>query len=347
LNRTVEDDKKTVKILLLGAGECGKSTILKQMKILHLNGFSEAETREYKILCRRNALDAMKQLAGACHSLNIPFKNSANEKLSREFVKIQSIDTTLKHKDMIRQLWADEAVHHAKERENEFHLLDSCGYFMENLDRIFSEDFEPTQQDILRTRLMTTGIIETQFTKENMLFKVYDVGGQRGERKKWIHAFDDVNAIMFIASLSEYDQVLAEDRSRNRLIESLELFEGIVNMPWFESAAIILFLNKNDLFQVKIQKVDIGKYHSEYVHPPAVNQETGEALNAEELVQQKYECGLEFIRESYFDMNDNDEKSVYCHVTDATNTSNIAFVWHTARHSILSTKITSSGLAMC
>ena len=67
-------------------------------------------------------------------------------------------------------------------------------------------------------------------------------GGQRGERKKWIHCFDGVTAIMFIASLNEYDQVLAEDRTRNRLKESLDLFEGIINLPWFKEAPIILFL---------------------------------------------------------------------------------------------------------
>src|SRR3954467_7976686 len=83
--------------------------------------------------------------------------------------------------------------------------------------------------------------------RAQLLFRMYDVGGQRGERKKWIHCFENVTAIMFIASLSEYDQVLAEDRSRNRLKESLDLFEGIINLPWFNDAPIILFLNKDDL----------------------------------------------------------------------------------------------------
>jgi hypothetical protein len=37
------------------------------------------------------------------------------------------------------------------------------------------------------------------------------VGGQRSERKKWIHCFESVNALIFMTAVSEYDEVLFED----------------------------------------------------------------------------------------------------------------------------------------
>jgi hypothetical protein len=58
---------------------------------------------------------------------------------------------------------------------------------------------------------------------------MYDVGGQRNERKKWIHCFDDVTAVIFVASLSEYDQVLYEDHTVNRMDEAVTLFADIAN----------------------------------------------------------------------------------------------------------------------
>lgn len=72
-------------------------------------------------------------------------------------------------------------------------------------------DYLPTEQDLLRTRIKTTGITEVLFELKGLTFRVIDVGGQRSERKKWIHCFDNVNAIIFISSLSEYDQTLRED----------------------------------------------------------------------------------------------------------------------------------------
>jgi guanine nucleotide-binding protein G(i) subunit alpha len=60
---------------------------------------------------------------------------------------------------------------------------------------------------------MTTGIIETKIRIGNLSYRFFDVGGQRSERKKWIHCFQNVNAIIFLVACSEYDQVLREQAS--------------------------------------------------------------------------------------------------------------------------------------
>ena len=90
------------------------------------------------------------------------------------------------------------------------HLLSS---FLDDLDRLGAKDYQPTEQDILRTRVKTTGIVEVHFSFKNLNFKLFDVGGQRSERKKWIHCFEDVTAIIFCVAMSEYDQVLHEDET--------------------------------------------------------------------------------------------------------------------------------------
>ena len=71
----------------------------------------------------------------------------------------------------------------------------------------------PTDQDILRSRVKTTGITETMFVVGELTYRLFDVGGQRSERKKWIHCFENVTALVFLVSLSEYDQMLYEDES--------------------------------------------------------------------------------------------------------------------------------------
>ena len=107
---------------------------------------------------------------------------------------------------------------------------------------------------------------------------MFDVGGQRSERKKWIHCFESVTSIIFCTALSEYDQVLLEESKtvsqllasppcsirsnqifylflQNRMAESLVLFESVINSRWFLRTSIILFLNKIDVFKSKLPKV--------------------------------------------------------------------------------------------
>lgn len=85
--------------------------------------------------------------------------------------------------------------------------------YFNDVDRLFSKDYLPTDQDILRARRRTTGINETVFETGSRSFRMFDVGGQRSERKKWLHVFDNVNVVMFLVAVSGYDHVLVEDRN--------------------------------------------------------------------------------------------------------------------------------------
>jgi guanine nucleotide-binding protein subunit alpha len=85
------------------------------------------------------------------------------------------------------------------------------------VERISHPDYIPDEQDILRSRVKTTGITETRFEVGQLIYRMVDVGGQRSERKKWIHCFEDVTAIIFMVAISEYDQVLFEDETVNRM----------------------------------------------------------------------------------------------------------------------------------
>ena len=93
---------------------------------------------------------------------------------------------------------------------------------------------------------------------------MFDVGGQRSERKKWIHCFEGVTAIIFCVAMSGYDLVLAEDEEMNRMMESMKLFDSICNNKWFVETSIILFLNKKDLFEDKIRHSPLTICFPEY-----------------------------------------------------------------------------------
>lgn len=149
-------------------------------------------------------------------------------------------------------------------------------------------------------------------------FVIIDVGGQRSERKKWVHCFEDVTAIIFFVALSEYDLCLYEDDSTNRMHESLKLFDEICNSKWFEKVPIILFLNKKDLFEKKIKDKNITVAFPDY---------TG---------GQNYDEASKYIEEQFRSLNENvDEKAVYSYFTCATDTENIKLIFTSVKSILL------------
>ena len=115
--------------------------------------------------------------------------------------------------DAIRSLWRDSSVQEAVRRSPEFQLNDSAVYYFNAIDRMAQLSYLPTDQDILRSRVKTTGITETTFKVGELTYKIFNMGDLRSVRKKWIHYFEDVTALVFLVSLSEYDQMLYEDES--------------------------------------------------------------------------------------------------------------------------------------
>lgn len=139
--------------------------------------------------------------------------------------------------------------------------------FLGNLDRIAQAGYRPLNEDILKLRRLTVGAEEIEFSLDGYLFHVIDVGGQKGERDKWLHYFQNNQAVIFCVALSEYDQKLYEDDVTNRMLESLQVFSDVGNHSWFKDAAIILFLNKSDLFAEKITQTPITATFPEYTGP--------------------------------------------------------------------------------
>lgn len=90
--------------------------------------------------------------------------------------------------------------------------------FCDDIDRFWDKSYIPTDQDLLRSRLRTTGITETIFDLGQLTYRMFDVGGQRSERKKWIHCFENVNCLLFLVAISGYDQCLVEDKDGVSLI---------------------------------------------------------------------------------------------------------------------------------
>ncbi|GLB39277.1 putative G protein alpha subunit [Lyophyllum shimeji] len=174
--------------------------------------------------------------------------------------------------DMTR-LWKDPVVKKAL-RSREISLQDQPGFFLEDIDRITRADYIPSPDDILRARVTTIGPEEHYINVErgsdtSKSWLIYDVGGSRSQRAAWAQYFDDVNIIIFLAPLSGFNQVLAEDATVNRLSDSLKLWRMICSNKLLASVELILFLNKLDILNAKLEAgIQFSNYVKAYAGKP-------------------------------------------------------------------------------
>lgn len=315
-------DQQINKLLLLGAGGSGKSTLYKQMITIYGKGFSATERTNYTPIIYNNMVLSMKTLCEQSANYgDVKCKNAKS--IIEEAKEEDEVNGTIG--EALKELWHDAGIQATYDKRSRFQLNDSTEYFMTKVDEIMQDEYVPDEQDVLRSRVPTTGIVENAFEIDGNQFKMFDVGGQRSERKKWIHCFENVTAVLFVASISAYDQFLYEDESTGRMTEALDLFEEITNSKWFERTSMILFLNKKDLFATKIEKVPLKEYFPEYNGG------------------NNYDEATEFIQEM-FESKNHLEKDIYSQITCATDTNNINYVFNYVKDIIIKKGLSRAGL---
>ncbi|KAF7308116.1 Heterotrimeric G-protein alpha subunit 4 [Mycena kentingensis (nom. inval.)] len=374
------------KVLLLGSGDSGKSTVLKQMRLIYNLPFSSSETEHFRLLIFDNLVTGLKLILDALPDMGLELdaeqgytrvypaddpsgragyvrgwapgecggtvaSATFRQRLASEPDTSSSrgardagvlpdalmydvslielapdlkggIDFPLEYLGAILRLWEEPVICQAWARANEAALPENLPYLISALPRLFTPGFLPTPQDIVHTRARTVGITETTFklaaaqiqgAERNREVLMVDVGGQKSERRKWIHCFQDVTSILFLVSLSGYDQVMVEDKSANQMQDAMTIFDSIVHSVWFKQTSIIVFLNKNDLYEKKIKTSHIRTYFPEY------DGEKADAKAGRDYFRKRFKrLGVKAGRAK--------EREIYVYTTNATDTAMLTAV---------------------
>jgi len=224
------------------------------MKILYGGGFTETEVRYYKDILLQNTLIGIQELVKQVEKLELQLSEE-NRKRARLFAEISVMDFKWDDTALpkIKSLWDDKAIQQAWEIAPEFQLqMTTLDYHMQHIDQYASKDYIPTNNDMLRARFRTTGMVETVFEMNQTEWTIIDTGGQLPERAKWKDfLLAKPNGIIFFTALDEFNMVSVEDSQKTKMQVAMQVFKDYVGDAT-SNMAIILFLNKVDLFKKKI-----------------------------------------------------------------------------------------------
>ncbi|CAO1631705.1 unnamed protein product [Sympodiomycopsis kandeliae] len=248
---------------------------------------------------------------------SVPFDK---DKMESMLLSMRSDVEDLWHSDNIRRLKATGR------------LPTSMTYFLDHFVRISAPKYCPNDHDILHARVRTIGITEETFRIKTAQYRVIDVGGSRSQRNVWASFFDRATAIILLAPISAFDQTLEENRRINRLTDSLDILESIVECKLLARVSLILFLNKSDICERKLlQGIEVKKYFPEY---------TGR--NEFEHVWRWFRKKFQQVILKHKKIAP--ERSVYIHTTVATSTKNIQAILLNVNDSLIKDHLQKVGL---
>ena len=345
-----EKQKSTLKVLLLGAGESGKSTLCRHIRFLYGEKMLEEELNAFKAQIQRSSLlyfTALLKCVALSTAVSLEWDAEANEFITMIRILEQEDAELWK---LALKIWSTKEVQEALRDPGKltmnkdgsdiltFQQDDPATAFLPCLDRILSKGYVPTETDIISCRVATKGklnpvlfiiyfmrndltfdhqgIHETLLEERNFKLNLIDVGGQRSERRKWLHYFDDAAAVIFVVAISEYDQLTVEEPSNNRMLESLHLFDSICHLKWFLKCGIVLFFNKIDVFRDKLQTTPISVCFPRY---------TG---------SQDYCDSRTYISQVFASCNCFHTRNLYIHYTCAKDRSNVEAVFSACKDTL-------------
>ncbi|KAK7047866.1 hypothetical protein VNI00_006194 [Paramarasmius palmivorus] len=254
-------------------------------------------------------------------------------------------------RDMIA-LWHDEAVRTILARRK-IRLEEFPGFFLNDLERVTSLKYMPTDDDVLKARLKTVGVCEYKFEMEVSTgretpteWRIIDVGGSRSQRRESsiiVHhrnvflTFDIIkkhgflDAIIFLAPISGFDQVLAEDRTVNRLEDSVLLWKSVCSNKLLANVDLVLFLNKCDILEQKLNSgVRLAKYVRSYGDRP------NDMENASKYLRSKFSA----IHREYSP----NPRKFYAFCTSVTDTATTAGIIASVRDMVIRQHLKQSKL---
>jgi len=369
-----KNERRENKLLLLGTGSAGKSTLFKGLRLVNHNQFEPSEKVDTRRTIRSNIVASIMTLLQKSQMLyeKDPERFAGCKVNITDSKVIQSVQVLITFAEesfsddenmpsarlvslagAVTSLWGLDSLRLTYEHRQYYSFLDNMEYYFAKVNEIMKVDYIPNDEDVLKARIRTTGLIEMVYEKDDNIFKICDVGGQRSERKKWIHSFEQVSGIIFVMALNHYACVLFEDERRNAMHESMELFDDICNSKWFRKAEIMLFLNKDDLF-----RETLGGGHSlslcfskdkgwtgtewdpsmDYVSKPNVPYTNDPDFGP------CYQAALQFILDRYLEINEDKEKTIFSHVTCATDSDSIEKVFWDVQNIVIKANLRKGGL---
>jgi len=326
--------ENTLKLLSLGVGGCGKTTFIKQMKIIHGIPWSPIELQTFAKVIRGNYISGLQDAFEISRKLGLEIEDTDNAKEISSY-RGRTAELTPEVISKLKSFYDEPSIQMVLKDYGYLLPVTHFAYFWENMERIKQDNYVPTDDDILRARIRTSGSNSTAIYLDKNYFEFYDVGGQKPERAKWeaVISENKFSAIIYFVATDEFDVKDDEkDFDRSKMEISRFIFKELIQSTIGENLPIILFLNRIDLLERRLLTpqgyTSFKESFPEYMGSNDKNK------------------ALEFIKSYYFAVLNEYKPGapIKCHYTCALDRDGMVVVWKIIRDFLVEQALKDLGL---
>jgi len=322
-----------MKILCLGVGGCGKTTFIKQMKIIHGVPWVPSELQNFTKVIRSNYINGLQDALEIAKKLGLTIEDEETAEQICSY-RARTADLSPEVIETLKKLYQEPAIQEVMQNYTHQLPVTHFSYFWDNIDRVVQENYIPTDDDILRARIRTSGSNSSTIYLDKNFFEFIDVGGQKPERAKWEFVISENKfaAVIYFVATDEYDVMDDEkDFDRSKIDISRFIFNELVNSQVVtDGVPIILFLNREDLLEKRLLApqgfLSFKESFPEYLGPNDIRK------------------ALEYIKNYFLSVIKDNNKTIKYHYTCALDRDGMVVVWKIIRDFLVEQALIEIGL---
>lgn len=273
IDRTLEEDAASLrhetKLVLFGSLHSGKDLIMRQMKTLYADGYPQEERREYIHSVRSTIRVLEHAIIDLLKDTGINLGQSLNQDFA---ILLHEVETLSPNKitpaaaNAISNIWQSSQFSELFLKNFEIDFPQYSPYFAQEIHRIASPDYLPSEADIIRLNKSLRAIEELRFTWDDIPLHIFNISGfvPMQFRKRWIHQLEKPTALIYTVDVSTYDRAFYGQSTESQLLEDFATFESWANSPKFSTSSIILLLNNFTRFRGKLQHSPLKTFFPDF-----------------------------------------------------------------------------------
>jgi GTPase SAR1 family protein len=334
-----QDITPGTRVLMLGSGECGKSTLYSQFAQLFGRTYTNEDLNNFTSTIYFNVFRLIGHIDTLLQQKNITLQNVTLQQFITDITTLlltnNSLIITAKDvydeaiHDNIQKLLIDpqcgpiiESIVFGLYFDTVVHSPDGLSQFVKKSNyswKFTPRTYMPSNEDIIHCYRKTTGLNSYRLRHKESLYEFIDPGGQRSERKKWNSVISNNDIVIFVVSLADFARLCYEDDITNRLVEALDVFESYVDTA--KDRPTILVLNKCDILYRYVEQERIHTKFLSQLYPQS--QINWDNASSDDII--------DFIRNEFietFKKKRTDIENLKCFECCATNIESVKVIWN-------------------